>query len=235
MRDLGLKARHMLDAARDMDEPADTDRARNKRLLLAGLAAGALTTTATAGGAAALPLVKILVVVSVAAVSLGGGVWLGVHRSDEGVRRAERPAAVTAPAPAPVVVPATVEAPAPAVAPTPRHLRTRTRASTPAPVDVTKEIALLARANAALRDGDAGAALALLDQHDRRFPGSGLAEEVAATRIIARCQLAPGATAARPRRLRLHPAGRQRLPDAGNRSGLLAWTPATQKKRCADF
>ena len=64
---------------------------------------------------------------------------------------------------------------------------------------MTKEIALLARANAALRDGDAGAALALLDQHDRRFPGSGLAEEVAATRIIARCQLAPGATAAAAR------------------------------------
>jgi outer membrane protein assembly factor BamD (BamD/ComL family) len=51
------------------------------------------------------------------------------------------------------------------------------------------EIALVRDARAALRGGDAARSLALLDEHDRRFPGGALAEDCAASRVYALCAL----------------------------------------------
>jgi outer membrane protein assembly factor BamD (BamD/ComL family) len=49
------------------------------------------------------------------------------------------------------------------------------------------EIALLRDARRALRDGQPSGALALLDEHARRFPSGALAEDRAAERVFALC------------------------------------------------
>ena len=69
------------------------------------------------------------------------------------------------------------------------------------------EIALIRDARAALRGGDAARSLALLDEHDRRFPGGALSEDCAAERIYALCALgnADAARAAAARFLADHP------------------------------
>jgi len=73
-----------------------------------------------------------------------------------------------------------------------------TAAATPAPTDssavaapvtVKDEIALISRAHAALTSGDPSGALALLDEHARRFPAGALGEEREATRVLALCAL----------------------------------------------
>lgn len=53
---------------------------------------------------------------------------------------------------------------------------------------LTEENKLLARAHAALSSGDAGAALAILDEHAARFPRGTLAPERRATRAMALCK-----------------------------------------------
>lgn len=200
MKELSPRARQMLDAARDMDEPADVDRARNRRALAASLAAGLATATAS-GGAAAVSVGKVVLVVTVAIVGLGGGVWLGAKRGRE-VSRVATPAMVAAPPVAPATPAPAIEPPPPAPTPAPSRRPAqpqRAHAYTPASAHggaLAEEIALLSRANAALRDRDPNAALALLSEHDRRFPASALREEVAATRLIARCQQSPGRAAA---------------------------------------
>ena len=57
------------------------------------------------------------------------------------------------------------------------------------PSTLVAETRLLRDADTALRVGDAGRALALLDQHAREFPSGVLAEERAAERILALCKL----------------------------------------------
>jgi hypothetical protein len=52
-----------------------------------------------------------------------------------------------------------------------------------------EETRLVRDAHAALARGDAGRALALLDEHARRFPSGMLAEERAAERVFALCRL----------------------------------------------
>jgi hypothetical protein len=61
--------------------------------------------------------------------------------------------------------------------------------TTPAVPSLDDEVSLVRDARAALRGGDAGQALALLDEHDRRFPGGALAEDCAAARIYTLCAL----------------------------------------------
>lgn len=54
---------------------------------------------------------------------------------------------------------------------------------------------MLAEANRALRDGQPRRSLRLLGEYDRRFPAGVLRQEMTATRIIARCQVAADAGA----------------------------------------
>ncbi|MGH7282482.1 MAG: hypothetical protein ACRELY_13225 [Polyangiaceae bacterium] len=54
-------------------------------------------------------------------------------------------------------------------------------------LQVTAEVDLLRRAQEALNDGDANAALALLDEHARKYPNGALAEEREAARVVALC------------------------------------------------
>ncbi|MCB9574195.1 MAG: hypothetical protein H6709_19085 [Kofleriaceae bacterium] len=83
---------------------------------------------------------------------------------------------------------------APAPAPAPAHRRNRphepvaAEAPPPSAADSLRaEQALLARATAALRDGDPAAALTALAEHARRFPDGVLVQERAATRVLALC------------------------------------------------
>jgi len=96
-------------------------------------------------------------------------------------------------------------APLRAATSTPTSLSTET-ASAPSPLDV--EIALVRDARAALRGGDAPRALALLDEHTRRFPRGALAEDCDAERIHALCALgrSPEARTLATRFLTAHPA-----------------------------
>jgi hypothetical protein len=137
-------------------------------------------------------------------------------------RAAPRPSAATAApetmAPAPLATSSTSadlpRAPAPpAVQPPPvSPPAVQPTAAAPATSVVTApsldaEIALVRDARAALRGGDAGRSLAILDEHDRRFPGGALVEDCAAERVYALCALGDvgGARAAAARFLADHP------------------------------
>lgn len=60
------------------------------------------------------------------------------------------------------------------------------RASTPS-LQIGAEVDLLRRAQEALHDGNADAALVLLDEHAKKFPNGALSEERDAARILALC------------------------------------------------
>jgi hypothetical protein len=65
-----------------------------------------------------------------------------------------------------------------------------TMPSTPrGPATVDTEAALLREADAALRAGNAGRALAAVNEHAARFPGGVLAEERESERIVVLCAL----------------------------------------------
>ena len=70
---------------------------------------------------------------------------------------------------------------------TPERPRASRAAAAVTADSIRAERALLATAHAALRDGDAGAALAILDTHADRFPRGALAEERTAARVRALC------------------------------------------------
>jgi hypothetical protein len=218
MNELSSTARAILDAGRDADGAGDFERARVRKALMAKIAAGgALTATSAAAAsttAAAAPTAKILVAVAmVVAGGVGGTLAWRAQRTP-----APAPVVAAAPVPAPVVAPTIVATPTPApepVAPVVRPAPARrprpasTHAEAPAN-RLAEETALLAAANAELRNGDARRALGLLNDYDRRYPSGVLREEVLATRVIARCQigLEPDATARRAANtfLTRHPA-----------------------------
>jgi hypothetical protein len=101
--------------------------------------------------------------------------------------RAPTPVALPA-----VQTPAAVSAPTPAIEPPPlQRPRAAARATTdtPASPDPTEaELELVACARTAVADGDLSTALAMLDEHARRFPKGALAEERAAYRAIVLCR-----------------------------------------------
>ncbi|WP_394845750.1 hypothetical protein LZC95_53065 [Pendulispora brunnea] len=65
------------------------------------------------------------------------------------------------------------------------------------PLAMVDEVDVLARAHEALARGDGPLALALVEEHGRRFPKSALAEERAAVHVFALCASGRGADAAR--------------------------------------
>ncbi|HEY2903876.1 MAG TPA: hypothetical protein VGL59_25040 [Polyangia bacterium] len=225
MNDLSDQARAVLDAGRELDNPTNAARERARRAVLARIAAaGTAAALSTGASAAAVPMVKIMVPVILAlAGGVGGGVWWQAKHQAP-THSPTTAAAVSTPAAPSAVVPVfapPTPAPEPlAAAPVPplrahhwqrgpirpaiaaRHVP----AAAPPSDSLQDETALLARANAALRAGDTGAGLALLDDYDRRFPSGTLREETGATRIIARCQAAsPGAVEAARRFIERHP------------------------------
>jgi hypothetical protein len=188
---------------------------------------------ATAGTGAAIAGKIVAVVAVVAAV--GGGTTAVVHYANRAATTAPVPTASAAPVvaqapparPAPkpsaattaIAAPETTaaapvasstarielpRAPAPSVV-VPPAAPTATGVVTASSLDA--EIALVRDARAALRGGDAARSVALLDEHDRRFPGGALAEDCAAERIYALCAMGnvDGARSAAARFLADHP------------------------------
>ena len=89
----------------------------------------------------------------------------------------------------PTSPPALTPPPAPSPAPSPAIATALTTETASAPSSLDAEIALVRDARAALRGGDAARALALLDEHARRFSRGALAEDCDAERIYALCAL----------------------------------------------
>ena len=95
------------------------------------------------------------------------------------------PAAIPTAAPAPTLEPRALEPVPPAPAQTPTSARAER--SPPRSQQLSAEIELLARVNAAVNAGDGGRALELLGEYDRTFRPSILAEERAAASVLALC------------------------------------------------
>jgi hypothetical protein len=184
--------------------------------------------TASTGAAIAGKIVAVVAVVA----AVGGGTTAVVRYAHHSWTAAPVPAASTVPAVAQAPPPR--PSPRPNIALPAAPVTTAAPvASSSAPVDLPRgsappavvspaataatgvvtassldaEIALVRDARAALRGGDAARSLALLDEHDRRFPGGALAEDCAAERIYALCALGnvDGARSAAARFLADHP------------------------------
>jgi hypothetical protein len=250
MTGLGREAMALIAEARDGDDPTLADRDRVEAVIAArlatgaaaGLAAAAVATTSArasgapgAVGASALTGSVAKVLIWVATLSVIGAT-VAMFASAPG--RATAPIASTVNPAAPVATEgnsqsgepslgaavATPEATIPQVRAFPSTLAVvPTASSTRMPSgDVAAEVLVLREAHAAMRGGQAARALALLDEHARRFPKGALGEERDAARVAALCALGrvAEARAAADRFLRASPvsphAGRVRASCGGS-------------------
>lgn len=192
------------------------------RVAVVGFAPAAATATPSAAAPAAIASSSAKLAIVVAAL-LGAGVGTFV-----GLRAFDSSDVATAPTPAPRAVPAVVEVPAPSPTPTvtplpapvvppvvaPAKPRARPAAAhppaaappseieapSPPPDDsLAREVALLRRARASLRSGDASAAWLALEDHARDFADGQLVEEADALTVETLCALGRDDAAARVR------------------------------------
>ena len=195
MARLNPDAEKLVQAGRAAFRPTDSDR---ERVLLAimpklGVGAGAeLDASAHVGTATKATLVKS----SAALVGLGVagmGLFLALRPTPAPAPRTPDVAAQVAPAvvaPKSEPVSAQPEAPAPLEPPAVE----KRAVLTPRPADsrsdgLAQEVAILSRAGAELHGGRAQAALVVLDEHQRKFPGGVLTQERMAARVQALCAL----------------------------------------------
>jgi hypothetical protein len=193
MSDLSPDTRALLDAARDAHDPSADDRARIRGKLTAQLGAaafaGTAVTAATTTGRAAVRLGFGAAVVGAAALAI----WMWGSKTNPPAPQpsAATTVAIATPAPQPTVAPDTVDLdPTPVPVESLRAVQPTIKQVAPAPTEqstLEAELALLRDAKKALNDGDANRCLALLDDHQKRFPSGVLGEESAATRVLALC------------------------------------------------
>jgi len=195
MSELSREARGLIADGHSALRPSVGDRARVRSALAARLGGAALLIPHQATAAAPKSLLawsKIhTMIASVGAGFVAAGAYYGVQSSSESVAPPPvmPPAAVPheprLPAP-PIATAAPVEAER--LAPEPEAAVTPVRKT--APVDALgEEVAILSRATSALRAGNPGEGLRLLNEHQRKFPKGRLAEERRAARIQALCAL----------------------------------------------
>lgn len=189
---LSPEARAVLEAARDADDPRESDRLRVGRALLKrAVAAGAVGASAglLAKSAAAATLAKSILLPALFVVAggvLGGAVVWSTRPVRLPGATAPTPAASSPTPSATAVASLTPPAALPGEAPPPAPVALPT-----APTNhLAGETALLADVTVALRNGDAREGLRLLDVYQHRYPAGVLREEMRGARIIARCQLA---------------------------------------------
>ena len=177
------------------DRPSDESRAAAMAAL--GLTA-AITTTAVATTVAKSSLLTTLKALPLAAKLATATLLLGLPAAYVATRSAPRaPVVVEAPTPAPIVVSAPEPEPEPVLSlppPTPAPPPQKRKLAAPssvvaepaAPIDpLSRELALINRAESALRANDATSALARLDDHATLFPDGALAPEAGALHIEA--------------------------------------------------
>jgi len=201
-------AREIVDRGRAAQTPSDAQRERAYHALMAGIAGGGALGAAkaavakSAGGTAISGLKWFLV--SAGVVALGAaGYSVSSHRY--------APAPQDAP---PVLASFGVASPAPPVTIAPTVSATSSNSAAPsawsAPVsaskapppktnngDLSDELALLHRALGAFRSGDPGLALALAQEHAKKFPSSRLGVERDAIEVRSLCSLGRAAEAHR--------------------------------------
>jgi hypothetical protein len=211
MNELDFRAKAIVDAGRNADDPSPADRARIKHAILLQVAGG------VAGGAAATAVagtsVGLKVGLTVLAVSLVGGGTLGVLKVRSSHKAAlERKAHVvvaqaSSPVPPPLLPSESAQASIePSVAlPLENKIRrvdktrrpTSPMAKEPSAVEdqLNAEVAVLKHAREELRMGRPARALEALAEYDRRFGRGTLGEERQALAAIAACQAHPGQAA----------------------------------------
>ncbi len=197
MDELSPRARALLDAANGNDDPAPTDAARVRRAVLVrigstGFSAALFTMSVERAKAFLGVALPKLVAVSV----LAAGTSSLYQHWKESTQAAPAAAAVVAvksaptialqPAPEAVASFPTLPEPVASVVPAPRRVAVAARETRRDSLEA--EMRWVRAADAALRGGDAGLALSLLNQHAREFPNGVLAEEREGLRVVAGCQ-----------------------------------------------
>ena len=218
MNDLDFRARAIVEAARDADQPSSADRDRIKRAVLVQVAAGVMASTsaaATVGAGMSVGMsVGMKVGLAVLAVSLvGGGTagylhWTGQYRLASVVKhKVGEDSTARMPTISPVELPAVVVPPALAPAQSEGKARKPDRPRKLAGLassegervaeedQLNGEVAVLKRAREELRLGRPAQALETLLDYDRRFGKGVLGEERQAIAAIAACQAHPGPNA----------------------------------------
>jgi len=216
--------RKLLEADRVISAPTAADRRRNRRTLarqigLGALASASVATTSSWGARIASgAVVKWMSAVVLVGASSATAMWLAPSAPPP---KRQAPAAAPLPKKPAEAQPPTREEPelapptetvAPPAAGVDKDSKRPTTKEEPArPVaagpslsaaqfpdvrdDLDAEARLLSQARSAMRAGNPGQALALLDQGQARFHAGALHEESAATRVFALCQLGRSADA----------------------------------------
>ena len=215
LQNVGLdqEAKELIDAARDMHEPSARRRARVRRAIEAELAGGIGLAVLHASSALALPAKIVAATIVLGAATTGAWLVRG-HVTQSRTQPPVASAAITsgllasgivghttaAPEAAPLLARETppsdaVEGPLHPAASAPRSTRATgpaVRESDSANGDTAKSLAaetsLLEQANAAVRAGEGGRALALLGDYDKQYRSGGvLFEERSAAEVLALC------------------------------------------------
>ncbi len=186
---LGKDARALLDAARGGDDPSAADRARVREKVMTAVGAGAAAGVGAGAGSAKLG--KVLAAVLGAGAVVAAVVWYVAVREPE--PRRSTTTTTTSTSTSTTVEAEEVEADVPAVVE--EDVDGEVEEIEMEPVKVPKkkedtlaaERALLEKANAALKGGDAEGALSAVATHQKTFPKGHLVEEIAATKVRALC------------------------------------------------
>lgn len=222
MDDLSPGARSLLLAAETYDDPSADDATRVRRAVLTRVGAIGITAAVVAASSTQAKAASVMSIAAkltaVFAVTAGGVAASWNYATHEpapvavvapapvnNVKKA-KPVALVAPTqPAVVVDEQKVEEVTPVRRAQPRPARVEPEKvepvrPEPTPADLEAEMKLIRGADAALRAGRSGEALALLAQHQAEHPRASLAHERDGLRAIAQCQLgAAGSTAAAER------------------------------------
>ena len=208
MNELSSEARALLRASRSFDDPDAGDAVRVRASVLAkvgvavGVGAGVTAATSSLAASPVAALGVAVMKVGAAIVVAGGLATAGYVGLRPTVPKPTLVIVTTATAPAPVekrmpeAVPSVVGEPAPRAVETPtpsppRANRARPPSAARAPratPDIEGEARLLEQADADLRRGDPGAALARLAEHAAKYPDGALREERDGVRVVALCR-----------------------------------------------
>jgi hypothetical protein len=222
MNELEPRARALIDAAREADEPSPADRSRIKHAIILQVATVGAVASAGSAAAGAMSVGAKLGVAILAASLVGGGAvgLMKLRETRETALAAKRVLSERTPAARTVArvvaedEPATVAevVAAPRVesrlrkADKARKVSEQTVAEAIPEDRLNAEVAVLTRAREALRMGRPAQALRALSEYDQLFGKGALGEERQAMAAIALCQAQPGVRAREQAEAFLHSA-----------------------------
>ena len=195
MSALSFKARAVIEQAREEMRPAVGERERLEALLDAQIGAPPASDMKPASSPAIHANAwRWVTSLTVGTALVGGAAFLSLRPNV--AQKVATPAVSAAavrvtPPEAPPTPSPVVEAQPPVALEAVPSAKPATEAKPPGPVPdaLAQEVSLLSRATSDLRSGRAGAALKLLDEHQRKFPNGMLAVERQAVRAQALCTL----------------------------------------------